>query len=53
MAQGSTRELFKFNDLATFLTDVVTSRYSNEAASPCNGKLVFKNCVFNAAAINM
>jgi hypothetical protein len=52
-AQGNTWKLLEFNEQATFLTDVVNSRYCNEAASLCNGKLVFKDCVLNAAATNM
>ena len=52
-AEGNTWKLFKFNEQATFLTDVANSRYCNEAASTRNGKLVFKDCLLNAATINM
>jgi len=40
-AHGSNWKLIKCTEQATFLADVITSRYSNEAASPCNGKLVY------------
>jgi hypothetical protein len=41
MAHGSTWKLFQFHRQATFLRHVFTSRYCNEAASPCNGEMVY------------